>query len=204
MLAAESIVVARGTLLRQDREAWIWVVEHLGNNGFRILEGISLAGVVSHPSQYLMVGATLGTFLVAVALYLRHMPFSSVLFLTDVAGAAILVSLLKLVVSRHGPSLTPWIAAGHTFPSGTAAVSVAFFGFLAYLLYQTSRHVWTGRMLAALCVILSLAFVASALTYHYPTEVLGGICTGLAWLALLQLAFWNPLRKEIFGKRGSP
>jgi len=70
---------------------------------------------------------------------------------------------------------------------------------MAYVVYQRNRDPvrWPAAMA---CLAAAALFCASALTYHYPTEVVGGIVTAIAWLALLQIAFWDSLRRELFGR----
>lgn len=202
VLSVDALVVSSGWLVADDGHAWLWFAERLGTRGFQVVEGISLAGVVPNSSRYLMVAAVLGTTSVAALFYRGGMRVSCALLLVNVVGVGIVVRIVKSLIHRQGRSLTPWMPVGHTFPSGTAAVAVTFFGFLGYIVYQRNRG-WQAHALCFTCLLAAMAFIVSAATYHYPTEVVGGIATGLAWLSAVQIVFWNPLRRELFYRRSA-
>lgn len=92
---------------------------------------------------------------------------------------------LKVLISRPRPTgehLT--YATGFSFPSGHAMLSMAFYGFIAYLLWINLPHKG-GRWGAGLLILLILAIGLSRvyLNVHYASDVLAGFLLGglLVW-----------------------
>lgn len=78
----------------------------------------------------------------------------------------------------------------HSFPSGHAVLTVAIYGFVAYLWVRAS-HSWLERLLViGLCCIWTALVGTSRLTLgsHWPSDVLAGGVIGLAWLATIIIA----------------
>lgn len=200
ILGADAVMVSIGDVQGLDAGIWNGFATGVGPQGFRAIEAISLVGVVANPSGALTVVAVVVAAATTAVLVARGLPFTGATSLVAMVGAAALTQALKRIIDRGGPSLTPYTPIGHTFPSGTAAVAVAFLGFLAYVAFHVPRRPLSD-VLAALCVAGAMALVISALTYHYPTEVIGGVATGFLWMCLLQILFWDSIRREIFGHR---
>ncbi len=112
-------------------------------------------------------------------------------------GEAASVALLKHLFHRPRPDLAYFVANGGSFPSGHAAVSIAFFGMLFYI-------GWRMRLLgalvsAALALSLSFAICLSRLYLleHYLTDVLNGVLVGCMWLLLgIATAEWWQARQR--------
>jgi membrane-associated phospholipid phosphatase len=111
----------------------------------------------------------------------------SIGLMMSVAGAGLLNSWLKGVYERPRPdNPDAWAkAAGFSFPSGHAMISLVFFGFIAYALVHVVRDQKRSWVAAMVLGIIPLAVGISRLVLgvHYPTDVLAGWAAGASWLA---------------------
>ena len=96
--------------------------------------------------------------------------------------------LIKLIVARGRPlpSLAAIDAPGFSFPSMHAAVSLAVYGFLAFmflsLLHPPRHRAATVAATAALIALIGLSRLY--LGVHYPSDVAAGFAIGAAFLCL--------------------
>ncbi|MDD3363627.1 MAG: phosphatase PAP2 family protein [Syntrophomonas sp.] len=82
-----------------------------------------------------------------------------------------------------GEALT--IASGFSFPSGHAMVSIAFYGFIAYLVISYKKDKWGCLGATALCLLVfMIGFSRIYLNVHYASDVLAGFLFGLICLAV--------------------
>jgi undecaprenyl-diphosphatase len=116
---------------------------------------------------------------------------AAVALVVTVGGAQLLNDVIKQVVHRSRPIPVGAVIFGqsYSFPSGHAMVSMAFYGFVAYLGWRLLRA--RGRILwvAGLAfVILLIGLARLYLEVHYPTDVIGGYLAGFVWLDAVLLA----------------
>jgi undecaprenyl-diphosphatase len=153
------------------------------------------------------LGSTPGLLLVTLAgsgvLLARRRVRAGALVAASFLGSEALDALLKVEFARPRPSLAHPLmpqAVGYSFPSGHATGSMAVYGALAYLFVTTARQKRATRVLAALGVlalVLLIGFSRIYLGEHFPSDVIGGWCVALAWLAILVLTlFGNAGRGE--------
>jgi undecaprenyl-diphosphatase len=96
-----------------------------------------------------------------------------------------LVWLLKAVFLRPRPAGSLVFAAGHSFPSGHAAVGIVFYGLIGYICW---RHLARTRFLRAAFALLAAALIVATgaarvyLDVHYPSDVLAGWAGGACML----------------------
>lgn len=135
------------------------------------------------------IGLPGGLFIVAVAAFwLWHKRYRlAVLALTiSFGGSLLLTGGLKLLFARPRPLVfTPLtVELDYGFPSGHVMTAIALYGFVAYLCWQQQR-----RSRAVLCVVFALLIAYSRvyLGVHYPSDVLGALTLGLAWLVVVIL-----------------
>ncbi|RJQ33805.1 phosphatase PAP2 family protein [Candidatus Parcubacteria bacterium] len=109
----------------------------------------------------------------------------------SVAGSAAAVYFLKELFHRARPDtiFQAYLETGFSFPSGHAAMSLALYGFLVWLVW---RHIpQTGWRFAALfsaaLLIGVIGFSRMYLGVHHASDVLGGflIAGMFAWLATI-------------------
>ena len=128
----------------------------------------------------------------AVALTIAALDHASVLLvaallvLQTIAQGA--TSAIKLVFRRTRPDY--WIARAerdHSFPSGHSVTAVVFFGGFAALVAtnMTLPRLLAGAIVSvlALCIV-GIPWSRLSLAAHYPTDVLGGMLFGSAWLCV--------------------
>ena len=117
-----------------------------------------------------------------------------VVWIAALLGNGLLTRLLKAVFERARPLIDglPGPAHGYSFPSGHSSASLVAYGMLAYLawrLAEPSRR-WPLAIAAGL-IVFCVACSRIVLQVHYASDVLGGLCVGLAWmLACTGTAQW--------------
>lgn len=144
---------------------------------------------LGYGSMYLSIVAI--TFLL-IAFYKRWREF--VVLAVCLAGGTLLNFLLKTLFARSRPDLLRVVeAAGYSFPSGHAMVSLCFYGMLTYLII---RNIKSWRIRYAIIVLTSILVMAIGISriylgVHYPTDVMAGYAAGSMWLALcISLLIW--------------
>ena len=100
---------------------------------------------------------------------------------------ALLNNILKLIVRRARPTGFRLIAeTGYSFPSGHSMVSMAFYGYLIYLIYKNVRNKklrWTLITCFSL-LILIIGMSRIYLGVHYTSDVFGGFLFSLGYLVI--------------------
>lgn len=108
--------------------------------------------------------------------------------------------LLKIIFSRPRPLDIALIKeSGFSFPSGHAMVSVAFYGFLIYLINQSHQKNWIkiGLTIVLSCIIICVGISRIYLGVHYASDVIAGATLSLAYVIVLTtLASKYGKRKE--------
>ena len=110
-----------------------------------------------------------------------------VLFLATISNV-----ILKKVFNRSRPEIEHLVSVKTlSYPSGHAMSSIAFYGFLIYLVYKIKMN---KALKIALILLLSLLIfsIGTSRVYlgvHYPSDVLGGWIAGAIWVLFFILLF---------------
>ncbi len=124
-------------------------------------------------------------------LYLHRRLDLSLGLVSALSGNLASVWLLKRIFDRPRPELAYFVETSGSFPSGHAAISVAFYGMLFYIALRLKR---LGPISAAL-LAATLAFLVGLsriyLIEHYLSDVLNGWLVGALWLVVgISIAEW--------------
>ena len=108
--------------------------------------------------------------------------------IVSVAGSAVAVFLLKEIVHRARPDALyqAYAETDFSFPSGHATMSLALYGFLAYVAWQIipSKGWRIAAVLGTGVLIALISFSRLYLGVHYLSDVAGGIVVGSFFLSL--------------------
>ena len=99
----------------------------------------------------------------------------------------ILNQIIKFIMQRPRPTEIRIIEeTGYSFPSGHSMVSLAFYGYLVYLIYKYINNKHLKRTLIIILSILICVIGVSRiyLGVHYTSDVLGGFLISLAYLII--------------------
>lgn len=105
--------------------------------------------------------------------------------------------LLKLGMQISRPAIIAQPPDSFSFPSGHTLYGVVLYGFLSVLIARplSDRWRWLPYSLAGL-LILAVATSRLYLGVHWLSDVAGSITLGLAWVALLGLAYHRHATRE--------
>lgn len=95
--------------------------------------------------------------------------------------------ILKRIVQRPRPTEYRIIEeTGYSFPSGHSMVSMAFYGYLIYLIYKYVKNKYLKWIFIILLSILicSIGISRIYLGVHYTSDVLGGFFISISYLII--------------------
>ena len=105
----------------------------------------------------------------------------------NLAIVTTLNQLLKRILQRPRPTEYRIIEeTGYSFPSGHSMISMAFYGYLIYLIYKHVKNKYIKWTLIALLSILICSIGVSRiyLGVHYTSDVLGGFLISISYLVI--------------------
>ncbi|MDD2468067.1 MAG: VTT domain-containing protein [Desulfobulbus sp.] len=132
------------------------------------------------PIVGILFGAT------CLLLWFVHRKFAVIGLLVSTLGASIFSMLGKLAFQRPRPIEAIILEPSYSFPSGHATISVAFYGFLGYLLIRFSNG-WNARVklffvTAGFVLLIGLSRIV--LGVHYLSDIWAGYLVGTMWLII--------------------
>lgn len=187
--------ISGAVALHGDRLIHDWVTS------FSSIPGMTaLARVVTHfgdPLAYVVFSV-----LVLAVFRNRHITGAIVV---NIVNVGVLNLILKHVVQRPRPDgLHLTEATGYSFPSGHAMASLAFYGFLIYLMdiYVENKILkYTGMFLLG-CLTGGIGLSRIYLGVHYPSDILGGYLISFVYLVVyirFTRSYYRKERKSIHG-----
>ena len=111
----------------------------------------------------------------------------------------ILNVLLKRILQRPRPEEFRIInESGYSFPSGHSMISMAFYGFLIYLIYKNVKNKYLKWTLIAILgtLIISIGISRIYLGVHYTSDVLAGFLIAIPYL-IVYISIVNKFVLEI-------
>ena len=100
--------------------------------------------------------------------------------------------ILKQIINRARPTAEHLVEVKTlSYPSGHAMMSMAFYGFLIYLVhyFKLSRAAtWLLTILLTI-LILSIGISRIYLGVHFPTDIAGGFIAGFIWVVFCAMVF---------------
>lgn len=105
----------------------------------------------------------------------------------NLAIITVLNQLLKRIVQRPRPTEFRIVEeSGYSFPSGHSMVSMAFYGYLIYLIYKYVKNKylkWISIILLSI-LICSIGISRIYLGVHYTSDVLAGFMISISYLII--------------------
>lgn len=139
--------------------------------------------------------------LIVYFLFVRKHRWYSIKIPVIAISSMLLMFLLKQIFGRQRPDI-PLLreAAGLSFPSGHALMSMTFYGLLIYIVWESVSHKTLKWLLTVFLIllILMIGFTRIYLRVHYPSDVFAGFAMGFLWL-VISIFILN--RIENYGKR---
>lgn len=117
----------------------------------------------------------------------------------NVILCVLLNQIAKQIFRRDRPILINLInETGYSFPSGHSMVSLAFYGFFIYLLYQRNmdRKLKYGEIICLACLVLLVGISRIYLGVHYASDVLGGYSLAVIYLNLYIQFIYNRRKRN--------
>ena len=125
-------------------------------------------------------------FLTCVLCWVIRQRYIVIGLMVATVGSTVFTFLSKLLFHRDRPADILLFERTDSFPSGHATVTVALYGFLAYLAIRFSHSFTRQVRVLVMTVFFSILVGLSriVLNEHYLSDVLGGYLVGALWLTV--------------------
>lgn len=117
--------------------------------------------------------------------------------ITNLGIITILNQLLKRILQRPRPEEFRIInESGYSFPSGHSMISMAFYGYLIYLIYKYVKNKYLKWFLITILgiLIVNIGISRIYLGVHYTSDVLAGFLISISYL-IVYISIVNKLFK---------
>ena len=138
--------------------------------------------------------------LTAILCAVVRQPYILIGLLISTIGSTAFTFVNKMVFQRARPIDILLMEHTYSFPSGHATISIALYGFLAYMAIRFSqsfiRQVRILSLALLLCLLIGLSRIV--LNEHYLSDVMGGFLVGTLWLTIaISMTEWLTARGKI-------
>ena len=161
-----------------DDRVFAYLKDHVSARNNEIMQFFTFLG-----THEFLIPANL--LLIAYFIFIKKNKWYSIKVPAIALSSLGLMFLLKHLFSRPRPAI-PLLkeAAGLSFPSGHALMSVTFYGLIIYIVFKSYRDKdWKWILIFLLVVlILVIGFSRIYLRVHYASDVIAGYCIGFLWL----------------------
>ena len=157
--------------------------------GYKIISTFLISDFVT-PIAKVITNLGSAVFLIALTIILiiviKNKKIGLSIFL-NLSFVTILNQLLKRILQRPRPNEFRIIEeTGYSFPSGHSMVSMAFYGYLIYLIYKyvENKYIKWGLITLLSILIVSIGTSRIYLGVHYTSDVLGGFLIAVSYLII--------------------
>ena len=157
--------------------------------GYKVVSAFLISAVVTPIAQFITnLGGAIFLVVLTILLFIliKNKKIGLSIF-SNLVIITILNQLLKRILQRPRPTEYRIIEeTGYSFPSGHSMVSMAFYGYLIYLIYKYVKNKyikWTFIVLLS-ALICSIGISRIYLGVHYTSDVLGGFLISISYLII--------------------
>ena len=157
--------------------------------GYKVVSAFLISAVVTPIAQFITnLGGAIFLVVLTILLFIliKNKKIGLSIF-SNFVIITILNQLLKRILQRPRPTEYRIIEeTGYSFPSGHSMVSMAFYGYLIYLIYNYVKNKyikWTFIVLLS-ALICSIGISRIYLGVHYTSDVLGGFLISISYLII--------------------
>ena len=140
------------------------------------------------------------TLIASIVLWLINKKWQMLGLLLSVVGSAGTTLLAKIIFNRPRPLNAALLETSASFPSGHAAIAIAFYGFITYLLIKETKKK-RDRILVTLFGFILITLIGFSRLYlgvHYVSDVLAGYLDGILWLIIgIKLNNYSRIKNEV-------
>lgn len=160
--------------------------------GYKIISTFLISDFTTPIAKFITnFGGAIFLIILTITLFIliknKKIGLSIILNLIVITG---LNQILKYILQRPRPTEYRLIEeTGFSFPSGHSMVSMAFYGYLIYLIYKYVKNKdlkWISIVLLSI-LICSIGISRIYLGVHYTSDVLGGFLISLSYLIVCTL-----------------
>ena len=170
--------------------------------GYKIISTFLISDFTTPIAKFITnFGGAIFLIILTITLFIliknKKIGLSIILNLIVITG---LNQILKYILQRPRPTEYRLIEeTGFSFPSGHSLVSMAFYGYLIYLIYKYVKNKdlkWISIVLLSI-LICSIGISRIYLGVHYTSDVLGGFLISLSYLIVYTLIVNRYLLEDI-------